>query len=96
MCNIHLQTQQLRPCWSGAGEIVRNSALFSRMVNRMRIHKAVQTISKSDRRLQDRSVACVIAQQYSSATFVSLRHLYRKVKNSARFCKFHFTFSKTA
>jgi hypothetical protein len=36
----------------------------------------------------DRSAACVIAQQYSSSTFVSLCFNSRKEKQGARFGKF--------
>jgi hypothetical protein len=45
----------------------------------------------------ERPAACVIAQQYSSATFVSLRTHSRKKKNSAYIFKmflFHFNFLK--
>jgi len=37
-----------------------------------------------DRPQYDRSTACVIAQQYSSTTFVSLRFRFRKEKFGAR------------
>jgi len=96
MCNVELQTQRLRPCWSGASGIVRKSALSARLANCMLIHKAVQTIFKPDRRQQDRSAAaCVIAQQYSSATFVSLRHHYRKITKIQRaFANFILLFPK--
>jgi hypothetical protein len=48
-------------------------------------YKAVGLISNSntpeaDRPQHDRPAACVIAQQYSSATFVSLRFISRKEK----------------
>jgi hypothetical protein len=38
-----------------------------------------------DRLQRDRPVACVIAQQYSSATFVSSRFHYLKEKFGVRF-----------
>jgi hypothetical protein len=40
---------------------------------------------ESDRSRHDCPIACVIAQQYSSATFVSLRIHSRKEKFGARF-----------
>jgi hypothetical protein len=43
-----------------------------------------------DRPQHDRSAACVIAQQYSSSTFVSLCFHSRKEKQGARFRKFFF------
>ena len=45
----------------------------------------------------ERPAACIIAQKYSSATFVSLRSHSRKKKNSACIFKmflFHFNFLK--
>jgi hypothetical protein len=48
------------------------------------IHKRVQLKSKPDRPQHDRQVACVIAQHYSSGTFVSLRFHSRKEKLSSR------------
>jgi len=93
MCNVELQTQQLRPCWSCASGTVRKSALSARLANCMLIHKAAQTIFKPDRRQQDRSAAaCVIAQQYSSATFVSLRHHYRKITKFSALLQISFYF----
>jgi len=46
-------------------------------------------IAAPDRPQYDRPAACVIAQQYSSATFVSLRFHYRK-KKFVRFSKILF------
>jgi len=43
-----------------------------------------------DRPQHDRFAACVIAQQYSSSTFVSLCFNSRKKKQGARFRKFFF------
>jgi len=40
---------------------------------------------KADRPTRDRPAACVFAQQYSSATFLSMRLLYSKEKLGSSF-----------
>jgi hypothetical protein len=46
--------------------------------------KPISNTLKPDGSQHDRSAACIIAQQYSSATFSSQHFQYRKKKNSVR------------
>ena len=70
-------THQLRSRSSDASRIVRKSQLGIHIVRRNPYPSTLEL----DRPQHDRPVACVIAQQYSSATFVSL-NIHPAQKNS--------------
>jgi hypothetical protein len=81
---------------SGLIRVLRQSEFSARVVKHVGVHKWVQLKSKlkntrePDRQQQERRAASVIAQQYSSYTFVSLRvHTHTK-KNSGRLSKLFF------
>jgi hypothetical protein len=58
------------------------------MVSYIDVYKAVQLKSRLQHTGTRSAAVCVIAQQYSSATFVSLRFRFRKEKFGARFKDF--------
>jgi hypothetical protein len=65
--------------------VLRDSNLSINMVKHVCVHKeihlkSVLSVLESDRPQHDCPAASVIAQHYSSATFVSLRCLYHKEK----------------
>ena len=77
-------THQLRTGRCGASRILRKSELSINLLNCICTCKGVQKKSKFQYTGILSAAACVIAQQYSSTTFVSLRFLTRKEKLGAR------------